>query len=108
VKPTWVTLVPESREELTTQGGLDAIFLQGMLNTVALVLIGLSFGAVIALPMAIARWRGTPVASPLVGAFVYVWCAHYIEVNGRHTQRLLANWFDYLGWLNYQARHFDC
>ncbi|MFM7333634.1 MAG: ABC transporter permease [Tabrizicola sp.] len=48
------------------------IFLQGMLNTVALVLIGLSFGAVIALPMAIARWQRTPVASPLVGAFVYV------------------------------------
>ncbi len=34
VKPTWVTLVPESREELTTQGGLDAIFLQGMLKPV--------------------------------------------------------------------------
>lgn len=33
-KPAWVTLVPESREELTTQGGLDAIFLQGMLRTV--------------------------------------------------------------------------
>lgn len=48
------------------------IFLQGMLNTVALVLIGLGFGAVIALPMAIARWQGTPVASPLVGAFVYL------------------------------------
>lgn len=48
------------------------IFLQGMLNTVALVLIGLGFGAVIALPMAITRWQGTPVASPLVGAFVYV------------------------------------
>lgn len=48
------------------------IFLQGMLNTVALVLIGLGFGAVIALPMAIARWQRTPVASPLVGAFVYV------------------------------------
>jgi pyridoxine 5-phosphate synthase len=32
--PSWVTLVPESREELTTQGGLDAIFLQGMLRTV--------------------------------------------------------------------------
>ena len=31
--PAWVTLVPESREELTTQGGLDAIFLQGMLRT---------------------------------------------------------------------------
>lgn len=34
MKPAWVTLVPESREELTTQGGLDAIFLQGMLRTV--------------------------------------------------------------------------
>jgi len=48
------------------------IFLQGMLNTVALVLVGLFFGALIALPMAIARWQGMPVASPLVGAFVYV------------------------------------
>ncbi len=48
------------------------IFLQGMLNTVALVLIGLCVGAIIALPMAIARWQGTPVASPLVGIFVYV------------------------------------
>lgn len=47
-------------------------FLQGMLNTVALVLIGLSFGALIVLPMAIARWQRTPVAAPLVGAFVYV------------------------------------
>lgn len=27
-KPHWVTLVPETREELTTQGGLDAVFLQ--------------------------------------------------------------------------------
>jgi pyridoxine 5-phosphate synthase len=33
-KPSWVTLVPESREELTTQGGLDIIFLQGMLKPV--------------------------------------------------------------------------
>lgn len=48
------------------------IFLQGMLNTVALVLIGLSLGALIALPMAIARWQRTPVLAPLVGAFVYV------------------------------------
>lgn len=32
--PSWVTLVPESREELTTQGGLDAIFLQGMLRPI--------------------------------------------------------------------------
>jgi arginine/ornithine transport system permease protein len=48
------------------------IFLRGTLNTVALVLVGLSFGAVIALPMAIARWQRTPIAAPLVGAFVYV------------------------------------
>ncbi|HEY3399910.1 MAG TPA: pyridoxine 5'-phosphate synthase [Geothrix sp.] len=34
MRPSWVTLVPESREELTTQGGLDAIFLQGMLRPV--------------------------------------------------------------------------
>jgi pyridoxine 5-phosphate synthase len=27
-RPHWVTLVPETREELTTQGGLDAVFLQ--------------------------------------------------------------------------------
>lgn len=33
-KPSWVTLVPENREELTTSGGLDAIFLQGMLRPV--------------------------------------------------------------------------
>lgn len=48
------------------------IFLQGMLNTIALVLIGLTFGALIALPMAILRWQRTPFAAPLVGAFVYV------------------------------------
>ncbi len=34
VRPSWVTLVPENREELTTQGGLDVIFLQGMLKPV--------------------------------------------------------------------------
>jgi pyridoxine 5-phosphate synthase len=33
-KPSWVTLVPENREELTTQGGLDAVFLQGVLKPV--------------------------------------------------------------------------
>ena len=27
IKPAWVTLVPETREELTTQGGLDVLFL---------------------------------------------------------------------------------
>ena len=34
VKPLWVTLVPESREELTTTGGLDAVFLQAPLKAV--------------------------------------------------------------------------
>lgn len=34
LKPHWVTLVPETREELTTQGGLDAIFLQSHLRSV--------------------------------------------------------------------------
>ncbi len=33
-KPQWATLVPETREELTTQGGLDAIFLQSHLRAV--------------------------------------------------------------------------
>jgi pyridoxine 5-phosphate synthase len=39
-KPSWVTLVPESREELTTQGGLDSIFLQSMLKPVVRELRG--------------------------------------------------------------------
>lgn len=34
IKPHWVTLVPETREELTTQGGLDAVFLQSHLQPI--------------------------------------------------------------------------
>ena len=48
------------------------IFLIGIKNTVLLVVVGLSFGAAIALPMAIARWRRTPVLSEGIGLFVYV------------------------------------
>lgn len=33
-QPQWATLVPETREELTTQGGLDVVFLQSHLRTV--------------------------------------------------------------------------
>lgn len=33
LKPAWVTLVPETREELTTTGGLDAVFLQSSLKS---------------------------------------------------------------------------
>ncbi|MBI4913279.1 MAG: pyridoxine 5'-phosphate synthase [Acidobacteria bacterium] len=34
LQPAWATLVPETREEVTTQGGLDAVFLQGHLRSV--------------------------------------------------------------------------
>lgn len=34
LKPNWATLVPETREELTTQGGLDAVFLQSHLRSI--------------------------------------------------------------------------
>ena len=34
LRPQWVTLVPETREELTTQGGLDAAFLQSHLRQI--------------------------------------------------------------------------
>ncbi|HNX93783.1 MAG TPA: pyridoxine 5'-phosphate synthase [Holophaga sp.] len=34
IKPNWVTLVPETREELTTQGGLDVVFLQSHLKQI--------------------------------------------------------------------------
>lgn len=34
LRPQWITLVPETREELTTQGGLDAVFLQAHLRNV--------------------------------------------------------------------------
>jgi pyridoxine 5-phosphate synthase len=34
IKPAWATLVPETREEITTQGGLDAVFLQSHLRQV--------------------------------------------------------------------------
>lgn len=70
------------------------IFVQGILNTVALVLIGLTFGAALALPMAIARWRRTPVASPLVGAFVYVF---------RGTPMLVQAYLVYYGLAQFDA-----
>jgi His/Glu/Gln/Arg/opine family amino acid ABC transporter permease subunit len=70
------------------------IFLQGMLNTIALVLIGLTFGAIIALPMAIARWQRTPIASPLVGIFVYVF---------RGTPMLVQAYLIYYGLAQFEA-----
>lgn len=33
-QPQWATLVPETREEITTQGGLDVVFLQSHLRAV--------------------------------------------------------------------------
>jgi pyridoxine 5-phosphate synthase len=34
IRPQWVTLVPETREELTTLGGLDVVFLQNHLRPI--------------------------------------------------------------------------
>ena len=34
IRPPWVTLVPETREELTTLGGLDVVFLQNHLRPI--------------------------------------------------------------------------
>ncbi|OQA34310.1 MAG: Pyridoxine 5'-phosphate synthase [Acidobacteria bacterium ADurb.Bin340] len=34
LRPDWVTLVPETREELTTQGGLDIVFMQAHLRQI--------------------------------------------------------------------------
>jgi arginine/ornithine transport system permease protein len=48
------------------------VFLLGIRNTVLLVLCGLCVGAMLALPMAVARWRQIPVLSQAIGAFVYV------------------------------------
>ena len=48
------------------------IFLTGIRNTVLLVLCGLCFGAVLALPMAVARWRRVWVLSPAISTLVYV------------------------------------
>lgn len=48
------------------------LFAEGAMNTILLVLFGLSMGAVMGLPMAVVRWRRTAVLSALVGAFVYV------------------------------------
>jgi len=48
------------------------IFLVGIKNTVFLVLFGLMFGAILALPMAIVRWRRVPILAQAIAAFVYV------------------------------------
>jgi len=34
VKPAWATFVPETRDDLTTQGGLDVVFLQAHLRQI--------------------------------------------------------------------------
>ncbi|MCA3561605.1 MAG: ABC transporter permease subunit [Aestuariivirga sp.] len=48
------------------------IFLTGIKNTILLVLFGLVFGAIVALPMAIARWRRIAILSEAIAGFVYV------------------------------------
>lgn len=48
------------------------LFARGLVNTVTLVAAALALGAALALPMAVARAYRTPLASPLVAAFVYL------------------------------------
>jgi len=72
-------------------------FAWGTLNTVLLVLIGLSGGAIMALPMAVARWRSTPVLSQAIGTFVYVF---------RGTPMLVQAYLLYYGISQFEAvRH---
>jgi len=48
------------------------IFLIGIKNTVLLVVVGLTCGAIIALPMAIIRWKRVPGLAKAIGIFVYI------------------------------------
>lgn len=47
-------------------------FLEGIVNTVTLVVLSVSIGSAIALPLAVLRANATPIAAPLISAFVYV------------------------------------
>lgn len=70
------------------------IFAIGIMNTVLLVLIGLLIGACLALPMAIARWQATPVVSPAVAVFVYIF---------RGTPMLVQAYVIYYGLAQFEA-----
>ncbi len=47
-------------------------FLQGLANTISLVVVSVSIGSLVALPLAILRANRTRFASPLIGVYVYV------------------------------------
>ena len=69
-------------------------FAWGTLNTVLLVLVGLTGGAVMGLPMAVIRWRGVPVATQAIGTFVYVF---------RGTPMLVQAYLLYYGLAQFEA-----
>lgn len=70
------------------------MFLEGLGNTLLLVAFGLFFGALIGLPLAVLRWRRTPVASQLAGSFVYVF---------RGTPLLVQAYLIYYGLAQFEA-----
>jgi arginine/ornithine transport system permease protein len=70
------------------------LFAQGLANTLMLVSFGLCLGAAAALPMAILRWQRTPLAAPLIGAFVYVF---------RGTPMLVQAYLIYYGLAQFEA-----
>ncbi len=48
------------------------LFLQGVVNTIALVVLSLVIGGVLSVPLAVARAYRTPVANQIIWAYVYV------------------------------------
>ena len=48
------------------------LFLQGVVNTVALVVLSLVIGGLLSIPLAVARAQRTPIANGIIGAYVYV------------------------------------
>ena len=48
------------------------LFLQGLFNTIFLVVLALLIGGLLSVPLALARAHRTPVANPIIQAYVYV------------------------------------
>jgi arginine/ornithine transport system permease protein len=48
------------------------LFVQGLFNTVLLVIVSLVLGGLLSIPLALARANRTPVANPIIQAYVYV------------------------------------
>jgi len=64
------------------------LFLQGLVNTVLLVVLALVLGGLLSIPLALARAYRTPVANPIIQAYVYVF---------RGTPLLVQTYLIYFG-----------